>query len=213
MVPEEEHANIANWVYRGGRLITFGIYLMERHHYGNHNKLMRRFGIEFQHNLIMPDYKESTYYCIEQAFAYQDQDLWMITKPQISPIDHPILKDVGPVAITSSCTITTAAKPLFIISTSEKVPIMNAFGPQNPEGRLLRANKYELYKRDNAPFMAAVRYGDGIVIGIGSWKIFLNDLIRAYPSGNLKLLQNSIVWLINNSGKYQNSTAGETTLE
>jgi hypothetical protein len=76
---------------------------------------------------------------------------------------------------------------------------MKAFGYQNPEGRLFRITDYKLDKQSQAPFMAAVRYGNGKVIGIGSWKIFLNDLIQAYPEGNNKLLQNSIAWLANDS--------------
>jgi hypothetical protein len=199
MVSDDEHEHIANWVYKGGKLLTFGIYLMEAHHYGNHNRLMRRFGLEFQKDLIVPNGKEDYSSCMKQSFAFQDQDLWIVSKPEASPSDHPIIKDVGKIALTSSCTIATASKPLFMISTSETVAIMTAFGFQNPEGRLRRITDYKLDKRSQAPFMAAMRYGSGKVIGVGSWKVFLNDLVQAYPEGNNKLLQNSIAWLASES--------------
>lgn len=195
MVNETEYEQIARWVYDGGRLLVLGFYLMEKHLYGNFNQLLRRFGLEFDQNLTMPVGKEGYKDCMAQAFSSAERDLWISTQPSSIPVDHPIIEGVTTLAITSSCTISHATNAEFIVLTSEPVSVVQGRGYANSSGRLLQIRDYVLDKQTQIPFMSGVSYGDGKIVGIGSWKVFLNDLVSACPDGNGKLFLNIMNWL------------------
>jgi len=194
MVDDQQYAEITKWVNRGGGLLLLGFYLMEAHHYSNLNNLTRRIGFDFSHDLTMPKGYEGFHQCMDQAFAFTNRDYWIQTSIFGEPVSHPLLAGIEKVVLTSSCTIEPAAKPEVLVSTSKSVALLNARGHKNPQGRLIQLTDYVLNKYSQAPFLVALRYGSGRVVGIGTWKIFINELISA-GFDNFKLFQNVIAWL------------------
>lgn len=206
IVDERHYANIAKWVNRGGRLVLLGFYLMETHHYSNLNNLARRFGFEFSPNLTMPKGREDFRQCMDQAFAYANRNYWIETMPNAMPASHPLIEGIATLAITSSCTVDSATTPDLLVSTSYPVAVLHARGHKNPEGRLVQLTDYVLDKHDSAPILVALRYGGGQVVGIGSWKVFVNELVEDSRNDNLRLFQNLISWLAQDSSVSQNVT-------
>ncbi len=197
IVDDQQYAEITKWVNRGGGLLVFGFYLMDAHHYNNLNNLPRRLGFEFSHNLTMPKGREDFRDCMDQAFAYANRDYWIETTPVGEPSLHSLLDGVAKLALTSSCTVECAAQAELIVSTSDPVAVLHALGHKNPEGRLIQLTDYILDKHATVPFMVALKYGAGRVVGIGTWKIFLNELVSS-GHDNKKLFQNIISWLTRN---------------
>ena len=196
MVDDEDFDSISQWVSQGGALLVMGIYLMEAHHNINLNGLSRRLGFEFRHDLTMPPGHESYQDCMRQAFKYADRDLWIVSRPRGNPESHPLLNGVSTLALTSCCTVEGAATPDLTVATADQVAIRHAIGHKDPQsGRLLQITDYVPGKDAPAEFMVAFRHGRGKVVAIGTWKIFLNDLVASYPDGNGKLFQNIIDWL------------------
>lgn len=177
-ISNDEFREIADWVFRGHGLLVFGTYLMEYHHYMNLNELARRFGFEFCYNLIMPTSRDSDEYCKRQATAYQERDLWVTDKPIGSLKGHAILRGVNKLSFLSSCTVECFNKSKLTVSISSKCSIMKAIGDKDPDGHLRILQKYVVDKYDNPQFMVAIKYGKGRIVGIGSWKIFLDEFIE-----------------------------------
>jgi hypothetical protein len=195
-VPYTEYREIVRWVQRGGGLLLLGIYVMEVHHRNNLNQLLRRLGMEFCHNLLMPVGRESFKECMDQAFEYQDSTLWIVSGVRGSKSDHPILNNVDKIALTSSCSVECAKDPELLVTTSDDVSTLHVKGFKDPEtGRIVRPTDYILDKRGPGAFLAALRYGKGRVVGIGSWKVFLNEFLENESLDNSKLLHNCITWL------------------
>lgn len=194
LVDEEQYKEISKWIIRGGRLLFFGFYLMEAHHYSNLNNLARRLGLEFSHNLTMPKGRESYRDCIEQAYAYAKREFWIHTQLAGEPSAHPLLDGINTVALTSSCTIEPSVQPDLIASTSVSVAVLHARGHKSPEGRLDQLTDYVLDKHANSPVLCACKYGKGRVVALGTWKVFINEMVED-DNDNLKLFQNVIAWL------------------
>jgi len=193
---ESECTRIVRWVQRGGGLLVMGIYLMEAHHRNNLNQLVRRFGIEFRPNLVMPQGRESFQECMAQAFAFQDRRLWVVSGVAGVPTDHAILQGVGRIGITSSCTLEAADRPELSV-TLDEASILHAKGYKDPSsGRLVRLTDYVLDQRGPTNFMMALQSGRGHVVAIGSWKIFLNEFVNDKALGNATLLYNILSWLM-----------------
>jgi hypothetical protein len=99
-------------------------------------------------------------------------------------------------ATTSSCTVDPAAGTIdLLISTADPVAVLNATGRENPGGGLLQLTGYVRDKYASAPIFVALRYGAGRVVGIGSWKLFINELVEDKRNNNMKLFRNLIEWL------------------
>jgi hypothetical protein len=195
LVEERHYDNVAKWVLRGGRLMLLGLYLMETHHYSNLNNLSRRFGFDFSPNLTMPPGREDFRQCISQAFAFANREFWIRTKLISAPTSHPIVEGIATLTITSSCTIDPAGTPDLLVSTADSVAVLRGRGHKNPEGRLVQLTDYVLDRYDSAPLIVALRYGAGRVVGIGSWKVFVNELVEDEQSENMRLFRNLIKWL------------------
>ncbi len=210
-IDEREIDVISKWVSGGGRLLVMGIYLAEAHHENNINSLTRRFGLKFNDDLIMPiarfqdlplgqhmnleTYPQHFAYCMNQAFAVKDRDSCVLSRPRAVPESHPILDSVSTVALTSSCTV-ECVNPDVTVYTSDPAAILHAVGYEGSSGRLLRIERYVLDKRGPAPFMVAIRHRAGKVVGVGTWKAFLNDLIVGSDDNqNDILFRNIIGWL------------------
>jgi TIR domain len=206
MVDELHYENLCKWVYRGGRLVLLGLYLMETHHYSNLNRLARRFGFEFSSNLTMPQGREDFQRCMHQAFAYTNRDFWITTKPVATPTSHPVVEDVTTLAITSSCTVDSTGPPDLLVSTADPVAVLHARGYKNPEGRLVQLTDYVLDKHASASILVALRYGAGRVVGIGSWKLFVNELVEDKHNDNLRLFRNLISWLSRDDSESRDTT-------
>lgn len=71
---------------------------------------------------------------------------------------------------------------------------MHARGYMNEEGRLYQLTDYVLDKHAKEPVLCAYRYGKGRVVGIGTWKIFVNELVED-DNDNLQLFRNVLHWL------------------
>ena len=194
MIDEDEYDSIASWVFNGHGLLTFGTYLMESHLYTNLNSLIRRFGFEFQHDLIMPIGKEEHLNCLKQVMGI-DRDLWVITEPSGEPSNHVVLENVKSLGFQSSCSVLEGLSYDLKISTGEKCAIMHALGPKNPSGKLLYIDRYVLNKNDKPSFLIARKYGQGRIVGIGSVKMFSNEFIQDSRLGNKQLFLNIIKWL------------------
>lgn len=196
LVDDHEYAQIARWVQRGGGLLVLGIYLMEAHHYNNLNHLLRRLGLEFRHDILMPTGRESRRDCMDQSFRYRDRDLWVVTEPKGAPANHPILDGVNRLGFTSACSVESAETPEFVASTGEQVAVLHAQGHKDPtSGRLRNVTDYILERHGAAPFLVASEHGRGRVLAIGSWKVFMNEFLEDDSLGNRTLLHNSINWL------------------
>jgi len=203
IVDDLHYANIAKWVNRGGNLVLLGLYLMETHHYSNLNHLARRIGFEFSADLTMPQGCEDFRHCIDQAYAYTNREYWIITNPIALPASHPIVEGVATLAITSSCTIESAVGTELIVSTGDAVAVLHARGHKDPEGRLRQLTDYVLNRHASAPILVALRYGAGRVVGVGSWKLFVNELVEDNHNDNMRLFQNMISWLSRNNSDSQ----------
>lgn len=195
MVQESHYDNLSKWVFRGGRIVMLGLYLMETHHYSNLNHLARRFGFEFLGNLTMPHGHEDFQQCMHQAFAYANRDYWIKTKPLASRASHPVVEGVATLAITSSCTVDSVGEPELMVSTADAVAVLHGKGYRNPEGRLVQLTDYVLDKHASALILVALRYGAGTVVGIGSWKVFVNELVEDKSCDNMRLFRNLVSWL------------------
>jgi hypothetical protein len=196
-ITDSECARIVRWVQRGGGLLLLGFYLMEAHHRNNLNRLMRRFGMEFRLNLVMPSGRESFQECMAQSFALKDRDFWIVSDPVGTPGKHPVLQDVRRVAITSSCTIECADRPALAISTSDEASILHARGYKDPaSARLVRLTDYVLDQRGPATYAMALESGRGRIFAVGSWKTFLNIFVDDTSLGNATLLHNILSWLV-----------------
>jgi hypothetical protein len=201
-VSEDEYDELANWIFNGGGLLTFGFYLMELHHFFNLNKLVRKLGFEFNRDLIVPQEKEDFFSCMKQAFGYEERDLWVTTKPIGNPINHQLLEGVEKIALLSSCSIDYLSNDYeVVVSLSDELWRMKARGHSNSEGRLLQLLEYYKDKLDKHPFLLAKKYGDGKVVGIGTWKVFLNAFINDKELNNDRLFKNCIGWLFNIQGR------------
>ena len=194
LVDDAEFAEISRWVNRGGRLLLLGIYLNDLHHYNNFNNLARRFGFEFSHDLIMPPGRESTGECIGQAFPCDADEYWVQATPTSTPTDCTILQGVDQLLLTSCSTVESARPPAFKLSTQERFPIMHARGFKNPEGRMAQITEYVRNRNTNADFALGIEYGSGKVVAIGSWKTFVNSLLRSNV-GNQTFFHNTIRWM------------------
>jgi TIR domain len=193
---ESECTRIFRWVQAGGGLLLTGIYLMEAHHRNNLNRLARRFGIEFRHDLAMPVGRDGFRECMAQAFAFQDRALWIESEIAGTPPDHPILQDVGRIGITSSCTLEAAERPDLAVHTRDEVSILHAKGYKDPSsGRLVRLTDYVPDHRAPAAILMALQAGRGRVVAVGSWKVFLNEFVNDKTFGNATLLYNTLSWL------------------
>ncbi|HYL64034.1 MAG TPA: TIR domain-containing protein [Candidatus Methylomirabilis sp.] len=193
LVEDQQYENIARWVHRGGRVLLLGNYLMEAHHYTNFNSLSRRLGFKFCQNLTMPVGHESRRECDGQAFAYNNRDYWIETAPIGEPASHPLLKGIAKLAITSACTLEAVEADLRV-STFDPVAVLHALSWENPQGGRLKLMDYVLDKRERALFLVAFRHGMGRVVGVGTWKAFLNELVNA-DNDNLSLWRNIVAWL------------------
>ena len=194
LVDDREYEEITQWVNRGGRLVLFGIYLMEAHHYNNFNRLSRRLGFEFTHHLTMPRGHEDLRECLDQAFPCAQRAYWVQTALVGQPSPSPLLDGVQTVAFTSSCTIESAVEPDITVTTAEEVALLHALCHRNPGGERLQLQDYVLDKYASVPILIAQRYGMGRVVAIATWKIFINELV-ADNNDNLKLFENVIAWL------------------
>jgi TIR domain len=207
IISETEISGICDWVARGGALLVMGIYLVEVHHRNNINKLTQRFGFEFKDNLMMPPGRfkhlpigvpvgtKEFQDCMGQAFELTQSDFCILSDPHAVPAEHPMLNGVSTLGLTSSCTIECATAPDMIVSTDEPVAVLHGTGFKDSFGTLVRVEKYVLDALAPAQFMVAVEYGKGKVVGIGTWKVFLNAFVTAHPNGNCKLFHNVIDWL------------------
>ena len=199
IVDDLHYENLASWVYRGGRLVLLGFYLMELHHHSNLNHLARRFGFDFSCNLTMPYGCEDWDSCNYQSIRSEERNFWITTRPIASPASHPIVEGIYTVATTSSCTVDPAVTPDLLISTADSVAVMHARGRKNPKtGKFYKLTGYVLDKHDSAPILVALRYGAGRVVGVGSWKMFVNDLVQEEDNDNMMLFRNVISWLSQN---------------
>jgi hypothetical protein len=195
MVDDKEYEVIADWVYTGGGLLTFGNYLMESHLYMNLNVLARRCRFQFERNLLMPKDKVEYRDCMRQSFAYDQRDLWIVTTVRGEPVGHPLLNGVSKIALTSSCSVETTVKPSLTVYTDEPVAVMTARGEQDPgSGKLRNILEYRLEKTARVPVMVAFQYGKGRIVGIGAVKVFANDLVNG-EADNMRLFRNAIAWL------------------
>ena len=195
-VDDSEYREIVRWVQHGGGVLLLGFYLMEAHHQNNMNQLLRRFGVEFRHDLLMPEGRESFQECMAQSFAYQDAALWIASELVGVPVAHPILEGVGKIALTSSCTVECAETPELLVHTREDVAALHVKGYKDPEtGRIVRPTDYVLDRRGPGTFLSALQFGKGRVIAIGSWKMFLNEFMDHNEFDNAKLMANCINWL------------------
>ena len=179
---------------------------METHHYSNLNNLARRFGFEFSPNLTMPKGREDFRQCMEQAFAYANRDYWINTMPIAVPASDPLIEGIATLATTSSCTVDPVATPDVLVSTSDPVAMLRARGHKSPEGRLVQLTDYVLDNHASAPILVALRYGGGRVVGIGSWKVFVNELVEDKHNDNLRLYRNMISWLAHEASDSQDVT-------
>lgn len=194
-IDSEFYEQIADWVFKGNSLLVFGVYLMEEHHYNNFNNLLRRVGIEFNKNLVMSNDKHDFNDCMNQAFGYIEEELWIDLVPIGSPPNHPIMQNIKKLRFLSSCTVEYHRSYDLLIKSSEELTIMKARGEKNEEGRLFRIREYYKDKQEQAPFLVASKHGKGKVVGIGSWKIFLNHFIEDEEIDNRRLFLNIIEWL------------------
>lgn len=194
IVENSEYESVAKWVSEGGSLLVFGFYLMESHHDLNLNRLIRRFGFEFSHDLIMPTGKEDFRSCMKQAFG-SHRDLWIITNPHGSARAHKLLKGINSIAFQSSCSIDYAANVDLVVSTASECNIMKAKGFKDESGRLVQIRDYYVDKHIAPQYMVALKHGLGKIIGIGSWKMFLNEFVDDPSLDNKKLFKNIIDWL------------------
>lgn len=194
LVDDREYEEITRWVNRGGRLVLFGTYLMEAHHYNNFNRLSRRLGFEFTHHLTMPRGHEDFQECLEQAVKCAQRAYWVQTALIGQPPLSPLLDGVQRVAFTSSCTIESAIQPDITVATAEEVALLHGLIYKEPGGGRLLLRDYVLDKYASVPILIAQKYGMGRVVAIATWKIFINDLV-ADNNDNLQLFQNVIAWL------------------
>ncbi len=194
LVDDREYEEIMRWVNRGGRLVLFGTYLMEAHHYNNLNRLALRWGFEFTQHLTMPRGQEGFHECLRQSIECEKRAYWVQTALIGQPSPSPLLDGVQTVAFTSSCTIESAVEPDIIVSTAEEVALLHGLIYKSPGGRRLQLRDYVLDKYASVPILIAFKYGMGRVVAIATWKIFINDLVSD-NNDNLKLFQNVIAWL------------------
>jgi hypothetical protein len=176
--------------------LILGLYLANLHHQNNFDLLMKEFGIEFGDDLLMPLGRETFQDGMDQSFAYQDSDFWITTRPKAAPNGHEILHGISEIGITSACSVKPLSKPDLLVSTAEQVAVMHAVGRRDSSGRLYRIDKYLTDRHDSASFMAAVKHGDGKVVAVGSWKVFLNSFTKKEQFGNKRLFVNTIKWLV-----------------
>jgi hypothetical protein len=200
-VDHRHYETLTNWVYRGGRLVLLALYLVDGHHYNNFNHLARLFGFEFLPNLTMPASHADLQSCLYQATQFANRDYWVRTKPIAAPTSHPVVEGITTFATTSSCTINPPRIPDLLVSTADRVAIMHATGTKSEhENRIMHLDGYVLDRHASAHILVAFPYGAGRVVGIGSWKMFINELVEDKQSENLRLFRNLITWLSHTCG-------------
>ena len=186
---------IATWVEEGHGLLALGTYLMERHHETNMNELLRRLGLQFSHDLIMPDGKDDDRSCRKQAIGV-DRSVAVMTQPRGNPAGHAILDSVGTISFQSACTVESEVTTDLVVETEAVCSRMNANGRREQESnRLMLIDDYVVQTRGHLPFLVALRAGLGRVVALGSWKIFLNDFVDDPQLDNKRLFRNCIRWL------------------
>jgi hypothetical protein len=208
-ISEQEINVISDWVYRGGSLLVMGFYLVEAHHGNNINSLVQRFGIEFKDDIIMPVERfrsqslglkiepgmELFRYCMGQGFDVSGTDSCVLSQPVGVPDSHPLLESVSKVALTSCCSVECALNAEVTVCTSDPVAILHAVGIKDSSRRLARIERYVLDQCAPVQFMVAVKHGAGKVVAIGTWKIFLNELVDSVDNSNGILFGNIVEWL------------------
>ncbi|MFH1277320.1 MAG: toll/interleukin-1 receptor domain-containing protein [Candidatus Eisenbacteria bacterium] len=197
-VPFGEFTVIADWVRHGGALVTFGVYLMERHHYNNLNQLMRLFGIEFGTNLLMPAGRDSDILCRRQAEATAEQQYWLDGRVTAIPVNHALFANVSKLVLVSSCSVEADLPCDCSAFTDVKCSVMTARGLKDPQsGKIERLDQYIKDKAAYATICAARTFGAGKIVVVGSWKVFHNDLIG--QGDNTQLLRNILRWFGSNN--------------
>lgn len=208
-ISEQEVNVISEWVYQGGGLLVMGFYLAEAHHGNNINSLVHRFGMEFKDDLIMPIERfrnqplgmkiepgmELFRYCMGQAFDVNGRDSCVLSQPDGIPASHPLLESVSKLALTSCCTVECAVDAEVVVCTSDPVAMLHAVGIKDNSRRLARIDRYVLDHCAPGQFMVAVKYGAGKVVAIGTWKMFLNELVKSDDNRNGILFGNIVDWL------------------
>lgn len=193
-IEKDVYQGISDWVFSGGNILTFGFYLMEEHHNFNYNELIEKLEIEFHKNLIVPVENMDFQYCLHQSFAYTDERFFVDITPKGNKDNHPILKGVNKLRLISSCSVGYHRNYELLVATSEEMNIMKARGLKE-EGRIRRIDDYYKDKSGYPNFLIASKHGNGKVVGVGTWKLFLNNFMKDKDLDNQQLFKNIINWL------------------
>jgi Effector-associated domain 8 len=186
---------VTRWVSAGHSLLALGTYLMEQHHSTNLNRLARPLGVDFSLDIIAPKIKGKTTGRLPGNTNYRNSVI--TTQPMGSPGSHPLLQDVPTVSLESACSIKEpGGQSELVVVTRENCSTVEALGPKDSDGKILYIDGWSLLAHTHPCFMLAIRSGAGRVIGIGSWKIFLNRFVDDRQIGNRQLFENCIRWLL-----------------
>ena len=188
---QQEADDLDKWVKSGGGLFLLGYYAADTHHLSKPSYLARKFGFEFNNDLIMPAKRSKEIYCRKQGAAL-DADLAIpIT---INPLSssHPVLSHINEVYFLSSCSVSIIPNQQaeYLLKSPSESAIMKPDGNLDNEGYMPMINRWNLAKNDTVPVLAARQYGKGKVVVAGTWKICTLD----YKDNRL-LVNNILDWL------------------
>ena len=185
---------VTRWVSAGHGLLVLGTYLMEQHHSTNLNRLTGPMGVDFSLDIITPRIKGRLTGRSGGMRNYRNSVI--TTQPVGSPDGHPLLQGVQTVSFESACSINEReGQSELAVMTGEKCSTVEALGPKDPEGKILYIEGWKLLAHTQPCFMLAMSRA-GRVVGIGSWKIFLNRFVDNPQLGNKQLFENCIRWLL-----------------
>jgi hypothetical protein len=176
------------WVEDGGGLLLLGYYAADLHHESNPSRLAGVFGLGFGGDLLLP---------AGSAATDARRQVWGDTRHAVTvPIEdlgtHPLLDGVRSVALQSSCTIEVhdqSAEGLFLRAPDD-AELWIPEGNRDHDGYLRIIVEYHRAEADAPIWLAALPYGKGRVVAIGSWKVFTVD-----EADNRKLVTNVLEWL------------------
>ncbi len=183
-------ALIRDWVKRGGGLLVLGYYAADTHHGSKVSELIKKWGVSFEDNLLMPngasqdDTRDHVFnfgekYEVEVEIT-SDEDL-----RATEGVDRIVLQSAA------SLNIKNALLPkIFQIETEQDAGVWRPEGEIDAQGMRLRITKWDLERTGSVPVLAGFKYGKGKVVVCGTWKIATLD-----RADNSKLIHNLIEWL------------------
>jgi hypothetical protein len=195
---DEEVDALRDYVSQGGGLLVLGYYTGDWHHEANLNKVLKRYGITFNNDVVMPKNADAVSASNQMYEGRLNSKDLVVAQPSADGSDtdrmrielrRELLTEVNKIATLSSCSLHIDLAATAILSSGSESTL---FEPE-PLGQGVRIKSY--METGNGPAVLVGASVNHRVIAVGSWKTFLNEFIDDTNYDNRRLYENVLSWL------------------